>query len=71
MEKSESALVIRWRIYLQGFMFMLKHIPGKTNHIADWGTRMFTMMRALAPDTTVEVTADSQLVTTDNKDPSF
>jgi hypothetical protein len=71
IEKSESALVIRWRIYLQGFMFMLKHIPGKTNHIADWGTRMFTMMRALAPDTTVEVTADSQLVTTDNKDPSF
>ena len=52
-------------------MFMLKHIPGKTNQIADWGTRMFTIMRALAPDTTVEVTADSQLVTTDNKDPSF
>ena len=29
MEKSEAAIVIRWRIYLQGFMVFLRHIAGK------------------------------------------
>ena len=36
MEKSEAAIVIRWRIYLQGIMGFLRHIAGKHN-ISDWG----------------------------------
>jgi phospholipid-translocating ATPase len=42
MEKSEAAIVIRWRIYLQGFMVFLRHIAGKHN-ISDWGTRMYML----------------------------
>jgi len=39
MEASLVAKVIRWRIYLQGFTFMLRHIPGKRNAVADWLSR--------------------------------
>jgi hypothetical protein len=39
MEASLVAKIIRWRIYLQGFTFMLRHIPGKNNVIADWLSR--------------------------------
>ncbi len=39
MEASLVAKIIRWRIYLQGFTFMLRHIAGKKNIIADWLSR--------------------------------
>lgn len=39
MEASLVAKIIRWRIYLQGFSFMLRHIPGKSNAVADWLSR--------------------------------
>ena len=39
MEASLVAKIIRWRIYLQGFTFMLRHIPGKKNAVADWLSR--------------------------------
>ena len=39
MEASLVAKIIRWRIYLQGFTFMLRHIPGKKNVMADWLSR--------------------------------
>jgi hypothetical protein len=39
MEASLVAKIIRWRIYLQGFSFMLRHIPGKQNAVADWLSR--------------------------------
>ena len=41
IEQSEAAIVIRWRIYMQGFNFLLRHIPGKSNVIADWQSRMW------------------------------
>ena len=47
MEASEVAKIVRWRIYLQGFNFKLRHIPGKLNIIADWFSRTF-------PDDTAE-----------------
>jgi len=41
MESSEVPKVIRWRIYLQAFNILIKHIPGKQNIIADWFSRTF------------------------------
>ena len=61
MEKSEVYIVVRWRIYLQSFMFLLRHISGKKNIVADWGTRMYALTNAenngelLNPDSTVEI----------------
>ena len=43
MEKSEFAIVIRWRCYLQQFAFFLRHIPGKNNVLADYLSRMFSL----------------------------
>ena len=40
-EPSEAYIVIRWRICLQTFSMLLRHIPGKTNVVADWGSRTF------------------------------
>ena len=40
MEKSEVPIVIRWRVYLQSFQFLLRHIKGKDNVLADWASRM-------------------------------
>ena len=40
MEIHTAPIVIRWRIYLQSFHFMLRHIKGKDNVFADFGSRM-------------------------------
>jgi len=40
MEKSEVPIVIRWRVYMQSFQFLLRHIKGKDNVVADWASRM-------------------------------
>jgi hypothetical protein len=39
IESSAVPKVIRWRVYLQSFSFMLRHIPGKKNLVADWLSR--------------------------------
>jgi hypothetical protein len=39
IEASAVPKVIRWRVYLQSFSFLLRHIPGKTNLVADWLSR--------------------------------
>jgi len=36
MSTSEVPKIIRWRIYMQGFNFTIRHIPGKRNGIADY-----------------------------------
>ena len=43
IEKSEAAIVIRWRLYLQGFAFKIRHIPGKANVFADMLSRMYSL----------------------------
>jgi len=43
MDKSEVYIIIRWRIYLQSFMFWMRHIAGKKNIVADWSSRMYTI----------------------------
>ena len=43
IEKSEAAIIIRWRLYLQGFAFKIRHIPGKANVFADMLSRMYLL----------------------------
>jgi hypothetical protein len=39
MEQSGVPKIIRWRVYLQSFSFMIRHIAGKLNVAADWLSR--------------------------------
>ena len=39
MAKSEVPKIIRWRIFLQSFNFVIQHIPGKVNILADLMSR--------------------------------
>jgi hypothetical protein len=39
IESSAVPKIIRWRIYLQSFVFMVRHIPGKHNLVADYLSR--------------------------------
>ena len=41
IEASEVAKIIRWRIFMKGFVFKLRHIPGRLNIVADWLSRMY------------------------------
>ncbi len=41
IEKSNVPKIIRWRVYLQSFVFHIRHIAGKTNQLADFLSRMF------------------------------
>lgn len=43
IENSVVPKVIRWRIFLQGFNFKLRHIPGSKNLVADWQSRFFAL----------------------------
>lgn len=40
LERSEVPILIRWRAFLQSFVFVIRHIPGKLNVVADWLSRM-------------------------------
>ena len=41
MERSEVAILIRWRLFLQQFRFKIKHIKGVDNVVADTFSRLF------------------------------
>jgi hypothetical protein len=43
MEKSLVPKVVRWKIFLQSFDFLIKHIPGKYNSAADFLSRNFIL----------------------------
>lgn len=40
MEASVVPKILRWRIYLQSFQFVIQHIAGKVNTVADWLSRL-------------------------------
>ncbi len=40
LERSEVPILIRWRAFLQSFVFVIRHIPGKLNVVADWLSQM-------------------------------
>lgn len=39
IETSDSPIVVRWRALLQGYHFMIRHIKGSDNRVADWISR--------------------------------
>ena len=41
IESSQSPIVVRWRSLLQSFNFLVRHIPGRENKVADWMSRMY------------------------------
>ena len=43
MKNSQVPRVIRWYSYLSSFVFMLRHIKGSLNYVADLLSRMFSM----------------------------
>jgi hypothetical protein len=47
IEKSQVPMIIRWRIYLQSFQIVIRHIPGKENIVADWMSRMYKLRDSL------------------------
>ena len=47
IESSQSPIVIRWRSLLQCFPFLIRHLKGKENRVADWMTRMYRIERAM------------------------
>jgi RNase H-like domain found in reverse transcriptase len=40
IEASQAPIVVRWRALLQSYSFLIRHIPGKNNTVADWMSRM-------------------------------
>jgi len=46
IEQSTVPIIQRWRILLQSFNFLLRHIPGKLNVTADWLSRLFSLDEA-------------------------
>jgi len=46
MESSIVPKIIRWRIFLQSFALTLKHIPGTTNKLPDWLSRLLRLSNA-------------------------
>ena len=43
IEASQVPKIIRWRVYLQSFDFMIEHIAGKRNVVADALSRLLTL----------------------------
>lgn len=41
IEQSLAPIVVRWRALLQSYQFLLRHIPGKENAVADWLSRQY------------------------------
>ena len=39
IESSESPIVVRWRALMQSFYFLILHIPGRENRVADFMSR--------------------------------
>jgi RNase H-like domain found in reverse transcriptase len=40
IEASVAPIVVRWRALLQSYSFLIRHIPGRDNTVADWLSRM-------------------------------
>ena len=46
IESSQSPIIVRWRTLLQSYDFLVRHIPGKENTVADWISRMYVVQGA-------------------------
>ena len=52
IESSQAPIVVRWRALLQSYSFLIKHIPGKENKVADWMSRMGVQEEEKGPSAT-------------------
>jgi len=43
IETSQTPIVVRWRALLQSYSFLIRHIPGTENKVADWMSRMYSL----------------------------
>jgi hypothetical protein len=43
MEQNTAPIITRWRVFLQSFDTVLRHIPGKQNIVADWMSRQYSL----------------------------
>ena len=50
MELSKAPKIMRWCAYLQSFQFMVRHIPGKQNLVAEFPSRFIFLFRPLDMD---------------------
>jgi hypothetical protein len=42
VEKTTNARVIRMRVFMQGFSFLIRHIPRRQNLVADWQSKLYS-----------------------------
>ena len=61
MESSLVPKIIRWRIYLQSFNFLLRHIRGKDNEIADWMSRLHHFYHHVSHSTDTADATESEI----------
>ena len=54
MERTTEAKCMRQRVYMQGFPFFFRPIPGRQNTVADWQSRFENLMLAFFMDTSDE-----------------
>ena len=54
IEKSEVPIIIRWRVYLQSFSHVLRHIKGKHNVVADWASRLYRIISSQIAEDVLE-----------------
>ena len=61
MEASEVPKIVRWRIYLQSFSFLIRHIVGSANTVADAFSRLLLLSHYVTDDGVPEEQVDSFL----------
>ena len=54
IEKSESPIVVRWRLNLQSFHLFIRHILGSKNLVADWMSRVVACLFGISSEEFVE-----------------
>jgi hypothetical protein len=67
MEASQVPKIIRWRIYLQGFNFLVRHISGRENVVADCLSRLHTDDDSPHSVQALEETAERDPISSDPK----
>jgi len=50
IESSQTPIVVRWRALLQSYSFLIRHIPGSENRVADWLSRPPDGRKKIIPD---------------------
>jgi hypothetical protein len=71
MEASSVPKIVRWRVYLQSFQFLIRHIPGKDNCLADHLSRSFPEEQNFSLINAVSDTSIQNSGTPQSPEPNF